>query len=499
MLLSVLVIAGMTLTALAKETYSITVNNETAGHTYEVYQIFTGDLYQDPDTNEDILSNVKWGSGIAGQEEDPDASDAARTLADSNGSDAEKIAAFLEKYTLDKACGTLTYNEAEKNYSISGLEPGYYLVKDKDNSLYGKDDAYTQYIVQVAKDVSMKPKSAKPTVDKQVRDEAEDAEDGAIDGWGESADHAINESFQFKLKADFPADTNFAAYKTYKVVFHDTMSDGVTFESIESVTVDGIAVSDGYICTASDGQAGGSWKITIDDIKSVAGVNLEDGAEVVVIYNAHLNESAEVNRGSGTTTNNNKVFLEYSNNPNAGGSGELGKTPEDYVWVFTYEVDNKKVDASDEKPLEGAGFKLYAADGNTEIKLVKDETISAYRPVKTGETEVEMKSGTDGAFNIVGLDAGSYILKETSVPAGYNKCDDVKFTIEAKHAEDAGGASAKTTLTSNSTVSNTIANKKGAILPKTGGIGTTIFYVLGTVLVVGAGILLAVKRRTKVK
>lgn len=499
MLLSVLVIAGMTLTALAQETYSITVNNETAGHTYEVYQIFTGDLYQDPDTNEDILSNVKWGSGIAGQKEDSDASDAARTLADSNGSDAEKIAAFLEKYTLGKACGTLTYDEAEKNYSISGLKPGYYLVKDKDNSLSGKDDAYTQYIVQVAKDVSMKPKSAKPTVDKQVRDEAEDAEDGAIDGWGESADHAINESFQFKLKADFPADTNFAAYKTYKVVFNDTMSDGVTFESIESVTVDGIAVSDGYECTASAGQAGGSWKIAIDDIKSVVGVNLEDGAEVVVIYRAHLNENAKVNRGSGATTNNNKVFLEYSNNPNAGGSGELGKTPEDYVWVFTYGVDNNKVDASDQKPLEGAGFRLYAADGNTEIELVKDETISAYRPVKTGETAVEMKSGTDGAFNIVGLDTGSYILKETSVPAGYNKCDDVKFTIEAKHAEDADGASAETTLTSDSTVSNTIENKKGATLPKTGGIGTTIFYVLGTVLVVGAGILLAVKRRTKVK
>lgn len=499
-LLATVMVLAMTTTVFA-DGYTITINNEATGHTYEAYQIFTGDL------SKGVLSNIVWGSGITEE---------GKTVLQNNYDTAEtkSAAGVAEALTNENAvqfakdaAGYLTgtkfvstYNETDRNYTISGLVAGYYLVKNQDSSLANKDDAYTSYILQVVGNTEVSPKSAKPTVDKQVHDETADAEVGATDGWGESADHAINEGFQFKLIANLPADTDFNAYEKYKVVFTDTMSEGVTFESIASVTVDGVTLTaDQYKATATADQAGGSWTLTITDIKSISGVNLTDGADIVVIYNAHLNEKAQVNHTSGTTTNKNEVYLQYSNNPNASGEGELGKTPEDIVWVFTYEVDNTKVDATDstnKTPLAGAGFRLYDSTGTTEIGLIYDDTLSAYRPVKSGETAEEMTSadGT-GVFNIKGLDAGTYVLKETKVPSGYNKCADTTVVIKATHAEAASGASATTTLSSDSNVTNTIENKQGSTLPETGGMGTTIFYVIGAILVIGAGVVLITRKR----
>lgn len=493
LLLALTLVFALTISVAADETYSITINNSAKGHTYEAYQIFTGDL------SERKLSNIVWGSGITddGQTALQNKYDTAETKS------AAGVAAALTndnaaQFAKD-AAGYLTETKVEStgSYVISGLTAGYYLVKDRDGSLSGKDDAYTSYILRVAGNVTVSPKSAKPTVDKQVHDETADAETGAVDGWGESADHAINESFQFKLIANLPADADFAAYSTYQVVFTDTMSDGVTFESIASVTVDGITLnSEQYTTTATAGQAGKSWTLTISNIKAVEGINLADGADIVVIYNAHLNENAQVNHATGTTTNKNSVYLEYSNNPNGVG---MGQTAPDTVWVFTYEVDNTKVDATDsakKTPLAGAGFKLYDSTGRTEIGLIYDAAISAYRPVKTGETAVEMKSAdSTGVFNIKGLDAGTYILKETTVPDGYNKCDDITIVIEASHTEAVGGDSATTTLSEDTNVTNTIENKQGSTLPETGGMGTTLFYVLGGILVAAAIVLLVTKKR----
>ncbi|MCI7727229.1 MAG: isopeptide-forming domain-containing fimbrial protein [Clostridiales bacterium] len=490
-LLALTLVFALAATAGAEEetTYSITINNSATGHTYEAYQIFTGDL------NGTTLSNIVWGSGISveGKTALGDAAAKAETL--KTEADAKAFAKAVAPYLTTAAGSANTFSDGK--YVISGLAAGYYLVKDRNNSLVGVDDAYTSYILKVAGNVEVSPKSAKPTVDKQVHDETADAETGATDGWGETADHAINESFQFKLIATLQADTDFDAYSTYQVVFTDTMSDGVTFESIASVTVDGIGLNaEQYTSTATTGQAGGSWTLTISDIKAVSGINLDDGADIVVIYNAHLNEIAQVNHGTGNTTNKNSVYLEYSNNPNGEG---MGKTAQDTVWVFTYEVKNTKVDAtnSDNKtPLAGAGFKLYDSTGTTEIGLIYDATLSAYRPVKTGETAEEMKSAdSTGVFNIKGLDAGTYVLKETTVPEGYNKCADTTIVIKADHVENSGGDSATTTLSTDTNVTNTIENKQGSTLPSTGGMGTTLFYVLGGILVAGAVVLLVTKKR----
>lgn len=498
LMLAMVMVFSMTATVFAEEeatTYTITVPAVKAGetaHTYEVYQIFTGTI------SDEKLIDVKWGQngkGTEGEAVDDATIEALEAVV--GKSDSAKLAVITSYADLDETA----YGKVASGDELSSVPAGYYLIKDTDGSLTGKDAAYTTYIVKVVNDVTVTPKSAKPTVDKQVYDNDDKVATGDNNGWGETADHAINETFQFKLIATLTADTNYDAYETYKVVFNDTMSDGVTFESIESVTVDGVAITDyDYVCTATEGQAGGSWTLTIANIKAYTGVNLTDGAIVEVIYNAHLNDAADVNITDGATTNKNTVKLQYSNNPNVGGEEELelGTTPEDHVWVFTYEVDNTKYkdEVNDENVLAGAGFTLYDSTGAAVKLYLKDDVYYVYSE-NAGDVKVitEMTSQTDGTFNIKGLDVGTYTLEETTVPAGYNKCDPITVVITATHTEEASGDAASTTLTNSKNMNNDIVNKSGTVLPETGGMGTTIFYVVGVVLVLGAGILLVTKRR----
>ena len=133
----------------------------------------------------------------------------------------------------------------------------------------------------------------------------------------------------------------------------------------------------------------------------------------------------------------------------------------------------------------------------TEIGLIFDTAKNAYRPIKSGETAAEMKSAADGKFNIIGLDAGTYTLRETTTPTGYNTCADVQIVIAAAHNESASGTAANLALTGSQNMDNDIVNKEGSTLPSTGGIGTTIFYGLGGVLVLGSGVALITKKRMK--
>lgn len=494
-------VLAMAVPAWAEEaTHQLKVNASGENHTYQVYQIFTGEMSTN-EAKEKVLSNIKWGKNGTGKTGDAVETSILTALESATGSDTKKLE-VIKSYVNWKTDVFATLNH-ENSYAAN-VPAGYYLVKDKDNTLNEKDEAYTTFLVNVVgADVELTPKSAKPSVDKFVQDEAADRDIHSNDsnGWGKTADHAINESFKFKLTATLPQDVAFGAYSTYKVQFTDTMSEGVTFESIDSVTVDGhnVAKTD-YECTATAGQESGEWTLTINDIKSIPDVNLNDGAEIVVVYNAHLNEKAFVNHEDGATTNENKVYLEYSNNPNASGSGEeLGKTPTENVWVFTYEVDNKKVKASDYKPLAGAGFRLYRDDKcSQEIDLIYDATRGAYRPTKTGEKSEEMKSAEEtGIFNIIGLDAGVYYMRETTTPTGYNTCNDVTIVINASHESN------KVTFTKSgenaSTLKNIIENNAGTTLPSTGGMGTTVFYVVGGGLMAVAVVLLVTKKRMENK
>lgn len=509
-------VAGASTAMAAEGTHTVTISPAKSGHTYEAYQIFTGNLGTDGS-----LGNVVWGSGIDQSKlaaegtdaliKNKDAATVSQNLAakSSDSMDAKAYAtAFSGVLSTTHTDSSDFVSTGVGSYTISGLSDGYYLIQDKAGTLNEKNDAYTSFILKIiGADVTVAPKSTQPTVDKKIQDETGDAEAGATEGWGNTADHDINESFQFKLDATIPAEANLADYKTYKVKFNDTMSKGVTFESIESVTVngnDGTAAKSWTLtgtdydattpATAEDGTQ--SWSLTIDDvIAKCGGIKIAQGFTVEVIYNAHLNEKATVNDASGSTDNENSVNLEYSNNPNAEG---LGKTEDKTVYAFTFGITNKKViDSVDGDALAGAGFKLYTDEGCTqEYKLVKDDTLGAYRPAKADETAVEMQSATDGTFPIKGLDAGTYYLKETTTPKGYTTAAVKTIKIDATHSINEFGKP-QVTLSSDSTLNNKIVDKKGSTLPSTGGMGTVLLYVAGIAVFVlaGATLVMALRRR----
>ena len=541
--------AAMPMSIMTASAADITISGISTdqAHTFEVYQIFTGTL----DTDNNQFSELKWGSGIASYKINDSTTVTAGTAGTlvpdsviedmkgvSGANDSEKARALIDKITKSntstQVTSATTGTDAGKA-TLTGLADGYYLVLDT-TALNGKDDANSAYIIQVAGEgVEVAIKNAITTVDKEVEDETDEvANTGSV--FGEAADHAINESFKFKLTATIPADADLAAYDTYMLNFKDTMSEGITFDRIESVkaynatTLAGnkaltLEESSNYTKTSPNYVSGTSgpksWTLTIDDIKSFVNDNNKgtDGADVSVfgkevitvevIYTAHLNEAAIVDTasrsgGTASDTNNNKVILEYSNNPDSTGTGgSKGVTPEDYVWVFTYEVDNTKykISTTAGNELENAEFKLYDSTGNTEIGLIYDNSLTAYRPVASGETATVMKSSnvdsTKGQFNIKGLDAGTYVLKETKAPDGYNKAGDITITIGATHTEETDGT-AKVVLTGIDTgVENSIVDTKNSTLPATGGIGTTLFILGGGCAAGIAGIYLISKKKTR--
>lgn len=490
----------------AEGVYTITINNENDGHTYAAYQIFSGDLAGN------VLSNIGWGDGVNGAAlltalkadsaigscfaECSTAADVANVLSKeftSNSENLDTFATIVGKHLTTVAGMSI---DDGSTYTISNLAAGYYFVKDS-QSVSG-NDARTKFILELVKDTTVTPKSGVPTVDKQVQDETIDAEKGAVDGWGETADHEINETFQFKLVATIPEDADVNAYDHYYINFVDTWSNGVSYDGIASVTVnETVLTAEQYTAVTPTTN---SMNVTIQDIIPYLGEGNDlAGSTVTVIYNAHLNANAYVNNTSGKTENENTVKLEFSNNPYWDGTGtpETGETEEDTVWVFTYQVNNTKQDGDTGAPLPGAGFRLYSdEDCENEIALILDTEKSAYRPIASNEQGEEMISANGtGIFNIIGLDHGTYYLKETTIPIGYNELSPNPFvvTISATHAESE--ATANVTLDQNSTMNNTIENFTGATLPSTGGMGTTLFYILGGVLVVGAGVLLIVRRR----
>ena len=493
-LLAMVMALALALPAFAEETYTITIKNATAGHTYEAYQIFAGDL------SEGTLSNIVWGSGVseAGKTALGEAKAKAETL--KNEADAKAFATAVAPYlaTVAGSANTLT----DGKYVISDLAAGYYLVKDQDSTLTGDNDSYTNYILKVVSNVDVTPKSSVPTVEKKVKD-TNDSVANSTTGWQDSADHDINDVIDYQLTATL-ADNVSTYAGPYKLVFTDTISKGLTYQSITSVKIqynggeivipvategtNGYTVATapyaGTETTYTDGQV---LTITIDNIKAFLPASTSptvlDSAKVVVEYKAQLNSNAVI----GSAGNPNKVDLEYSNNPNVTEGGETGKTPEDTVIVFTYKVVANKVDGETNQPLTGAGFTLYKknASGNY---------------VAVGE---ELTDGEMTTFTWTGLDDGDYKISETTTPDGYNTAADIEFTITAAHdvlstnptLTSLSGGNKFTGEVNTGVITTDIQNNKGSTLPSTGGIGTTIFYVVGSILVLAAVVLLITKKR----
>lgn len=487
-LLAVAMVCAMAIPAFADgssstSTAAVTLYTITApknGHTYEIYQIFTGDY--DP-SNKTMLTNIKWGKngkgGAVGDAVDQAILNELSGVA-SSAIDSAKLA-VIEKYV------TLT-NPVETIVDGGSVEVagGYYLIKDQDGSLSGSEP-YTTYLVSVVGTVTITPKSNDvPEFEKKLKDTNDST--GDVSDWQDSADYDIGDYIPFRLQGTVPED--YGSYKTYYYAFHDVEEKGLTFDPSsvkvfvgDEVTGTKIDASNYTVVTSP--ADGCTFEIVFDDLKKVTGVTAN--SIITVTYESTLNTDAVL----GAQGNVNTAKLEYSNNPRGNGTGT---TPWDNVIVFTYKVVVNKVDQAGQ-PLVGAQFTLTKKiNGGTEV--IKTMTIDS------SETQ----------FTLSGLDDGEYTLTETVTPAHYNTISPITFTVNADHTitwETERREDILTSLSGNKkvgeitftssktdgTLTTNVINNIGTTLPGTGGIGTTIFYVIGGGLMVAAAILLITKKR----
>lgn len=474
---------GETATAATSYTISFPTDAKYQGHAYEVYQIFTGDF------DGKVLSNVKYGvngTKAAGTEV---TAEELKRLTDVNvegKTDQEKLDVIKTFANLGNPVATLT--KTDTSYEAA---PGYYLIKDKNNTVSG-NDANTLYITKVVGDVAINPKSDVPSFEKKVQDTNDTTSDTS--GWQDSADYDVNDKVPFQLKATLPK--NYTDYKTYYLAFHDVEETGLSFNADSvKVAVDGTAVDASTYTVKTAGLTDGcTFEVVFTNLKAAVAA-AKNGSVITVDYTSTLTEQAVL----GNQGNMNKAKLQFSNNPNSEQGGEsipTGETPWDNVIVFTYKVVVNKVNENKEA-LKGAAFKLEKKKINGTTTLVKEFT-----------------AGKDTSFTFSGLDDGDYILTETATPAGYNTIKPITFTVTAEHniewttgertdvlTELNGNAvSGEITLTADKTagsLTTNVVNKKGSNLPSTGGMGTVLLYVAGIAVFVlaGATLVMALRRR----
>lgn len=418
---------------------------------------------------------------------------------------------------IEAAEPAISVDATSSNGQFTDMAQGYWMIVDT-TKIEGNDTNSLIIVDTKGQDeITVTPKTSVPTVDKEVQE-------NSTKDWGDSADYNIGDNVPFKLTGTVSEYYDY--YETYKFVFHDTLSNGLTLAEgfgVENVTVkvDGVEIESGFTVETSGLDAGCSFHVVFDDLKDITSVKA--GSKITVEYTATLTSGAVI----GNDGNLNSVHLEYSNNPNDEQGGETGKTPDETVVVFTYELDVDKVDGSSEnegtysKHLEGAWFVLYRTDAEGEKEYAAiDENgkltgwTSEMPTHQDGNSTANgnLKSGEDGKFEIIGLDAGIYYLEETVAPAGYNLLTKpLKLTITATVSDEATSTEGTKQLTelevavddgdaqdgdvATGTVSIIVENNSGTELPSTGGMGTTIFYVVGGILVAGAAILLVTKKR----
>lgn len=391
--------------------------------------------------------------------------------------------------------------DAEDIQDTASISQGYWMFADV-TDLEGEYDANSLVMVDTKgeSDITVTPKVAMPTIEKKVKD-IEDSEDGDISDnpWHDSADHDIDGvAIPFKLTAAPP--NNAAYYSTYELIFHDTISAGLTLDKssfkvyiydskykadVDTDLNDHVADVTDYFTITTEGLTDGcTFEVSCKNILAIPGVHKDTA--FVVYYEASLNENAVI----GAAGNPNEVKLEFSNNPYEEGTG---MTEYDKVTVFTYQLTINKID-SHGHTLAGAGFTLY-----------KKNIAGEY--VAIGE---ELKVDADGneltTFTWKGLDDGDYKLVETTVPEGYNALADVLFTVSAVHEENAvdpqllsldGGLMGTGEVTTG-TITKDIVNQTGTVLPETGAEGTFLLIATSTLFVMVACVFMVTRKKMSV-
>lgn len=387
------------------------------------------------------------------------------------------------------------YKGKATSYTVN---QGYYLIVETKKG--GNQDVTSLHMLKLAgkKQITVKTKQSVPTLEKEVK-EVNDTTGEAK--WQKFADHdaatAVKDDIEFRLTATIPEKLNY--FKAYQMKFQDKMDKGLSYSNnaklflVNENNDAGVEVNAGlYNVTSSDAQ---NFTLAIPDIKKIP--QLDQYKKLQVRYTATLNDQAVI----GKKGNKNTAYLQYSSDPNHAGGGELVNTPEQTVKVFTYEIRILKVDGDNSnKPLNGATFSLY--------KKVKEGA-------DTKEVLVEKIEGANqSSFKFKGLDAGEYVLKEDEPPAGYNAIDDIHFNLKASFNEgELVGLAVATTAKHGANAAGTalgeaggeclyyqimVENNKGGVLPETGGMGTTMLYLSGAILSLGAGIVLVSRKRMNI-
>ena len=462
-LLALVLLLALAGTAVAEDKGSITIDNAIVGKTYTIYRIFDLNSHNTDYSAINYTVSEKWTAFFA-------EGALGRTYVDidktygyvvwKTGASPANFAAAAIEYAADK--GIAHDGQAGATSSIvkfDDLALGYYLVQSDLGALCSLDTTMPNVII--------KEKNSESTVDKQVQ------EDSTGD-YGDHNDADIGQTVNFRTTI-YVVDGDPKNY-----VLHDTMSAGLTFDPASVAVTIGertLAKNTDYTLVTSGLTDGCTFEVQFKD-----GV-LKPNDVVEVAYSAEVNEYAVI----GGTGNDNKTHLTYSDTPKSTGE-RLTKT---YVWqfdVFKYAMRDGK-----EIPLAGAQFVLY--------KTVNDEKFYAQvaNGKITGWTDDQkyatvFETPDNGKFVIAGLDADTYYLEETKAPDGYNRLKEpVNVVITATIAGDKTG---RATITYNETATGTvrIENQTGVELPSTGGIGTTVFYVIGGLLM-GVAVVLLVTRK----
>ena len=386
--------------------------------------------------------------------------------------------------------------DAKEIHDTASIDQGYWMFADVTN-LGGAYDANSLVMVDTKgqSSITVSPKVDMPTVEKKVKD-IEDSEDADISDnpWHDSADHDIDgKVIPFKLTATLPSTAHF--YTTYKLVFHDTMSEGLTlnpasikvlmYETLNKANVDtdmndGVDVTAHFTKNTDSCTDGCTFEVGCENVFAIPGIKYT--SVFVVYYEATLNEKAVI----GAAGNPNEVKLEFSNDPYSDGTG---MTPPDKVVVFTYQLVINKTDAHNHA-LAGAGFTLY-----------KKSVGGSYAPI--GE---ELKGEAMTTFTWKGLDDGDYKLVETTVPKGYNKMEDILFAISAVHEETStdpqlislDGGLMGTGDVSTGTITKAIVNNTGTVLPETGAEGTFLLISASAMFVMVAVVFMVTRKKMSI-
>lgn len=429
---------------------TITLNDAEPGHTYSAYQILVLESYDTGAGAYSYKANGDWATWLATQTKyvSIDAQGYVTWVKDADVAAFAKAAlAHAKKESIEP---TATKKADSTTVEFTNLNLGYYLVDTTVGSLCSLDTT--------TPNVEMKEKNKVPPVDKKVQEDS-------TGNWGDSSTAEIGDTipFQTTITAD-------AGAQNY--VLHDDLSAGLTLNK-DSIKVTGLTEGKDYTVTTDGLGDGCDFHVTFtqDYLDSITAET-----KIEVTYTAVLNENALI----ADEDNPNKTRLEY---------GDGMSTEWDETKTYTYKVDVVKTDGSNEV-LDGAQFKLYDAktDGN-EIALV-EVSDGVYRLAKDGEKGVEYITTVNGQLRIYGFDSDTYWLEETKAPDGYNKlAERVEITIKDANNEatvdggiwDHGGVH--------------VVNKAGSLLPTTGGMGTTIFYVAGGAIVVAAAATLVYRKR----